>query len=71
MIDKEHEPEFLKVKQGDTVLTANDEIVKVLSFIWGSLDPNTPTLFQVANLDSGEIRFIDGKEVKQILPKWL
>ena len=33
------EPEFLKVKLGDTVLVGEDEIAKVLSFVVGARDP--------------------------------
>ena len=62
-----NEPEFLKVKAGDTVLIGEDEIAKVLTFIGGSRDPDSPTLFQVANVDSGEIHWVHGEEVKQIL----
>ena len=64
-----NEPEFLKVNPGDTVLVGEDEIVKGLSFVGGARDPYAPTLFQVANVDSGEIKFVHGEEVKQILSK--
>ena len=64
-----NEPEFLKVKPGDTVLVGKDEIAKVLSFVGGERDPDSPTFFQIANVDSGEIQFVQGKEVKQILSK--
>ena len=50
-----NEPEFLKVKAGDTVLIGEDEIAKVLTFIGGSIDPDAPSLFQAANVDTGEI----------------
>ena len=66
---KMNEPEFLKVKPGDTVLVGKDEIAKVLSFVGGARDPDSPTLFQIANVDSGEIKFVHGEEVKQILSK--
>ena len=64
-----NEPEFLKAKPGDTVLVGEDEIAKVLSFVGGARDPDAPTLFQVANVDSGEIKFVHAEEVKQILSK--
>jgi len=64
-----NDPEFLKVKPGDTVLVGEDEISKVLSFVGGARDPDAPTLFQVANVDSGEIKFVHSEEVKQILSK--
>ena len=64
-----NEPEFLKVKPGDTVLIGENEIAIVLSYVGGARDPDSPTLFQVANVDSGEIKFVHGEEVKQILSK--
>ena len=61
------EPLFLKVKSGDAVLYEKDQIGKVLTFIGGSRDPDAPTLFQIANVDSGEIRWIHGEEVIEIV----
>ena len=43
---KMNEPEFLKVKPGETVLVGKDEIAKVLSFVGGARDPDSPTLFR-------------------------
>ena len=63
----EEEPLFLKVKSRDTVLVGKDEICKVLSFVGGARDPLAPTLFQVANVDTGEIKFVHGEEVKEIV----
>ena len=62
-----NEPMFLKVKSRDTVLVNDDEICKVLSFVGGARDPLVPTLSQVANLDTAEIKFVHGKEVKEIV----
>ena len=59
--------EFLKVKRGDTVLVGEDEIAKVLSFIGGARDPDIPTLFQVANIDTGEIHYVNANDVKEIV----
>ena len=64
-----NEPEFQKVKPGDTFLVGKDEIAKVLSFVGGTIDQDSPTLFHVANVDSGKIKFVHGEEVKQILSK--
>ena len=64
-----NEPEFLRAKPGDTVLVGDNEIAKVLSFVGGARNPDAPTLFQVANIDSGEIKFVHSEEVKQILSK--
>ena len=58
---------FLKVRSRDTVLVGEDEICKVLSFIGGSRDPDAPSLFQVANVDTGEIKTIHAAEVKEIV----
>ena len=56
-------------KPGDTFVVGKDEIAKVLSFVGGATDPDSSTLFHVANVDSGEIKFVHGEEVKQILSK--
>ena len=60
-------PLFLKVKCGDAVLYEKDQIGKVLTFVGGSRDPDAPSLFQIANVDSGEIRWIHGGEVTEIV----
>jgi len=57
------------IKLGDTFVVGKDEIAKVLSFVGGAIDPDSPTLFHVANVYSGEIKFVHGEEVKQILSK--
>ena len=67
MHEIEEDPLFLRVKSRDTVLVGEDEICKVLSFIGGARDPLAPTLFQVANVDTGEIKFVHGEEVKEIV----
>ena len=61
------EPLFLKVRLGDSVSFEEDQIGKVLTFIGGSTDPGTPTLVQLANVDSGVIRWIHGHEVTEIV----
>ena len=65
-----NEPKFLKVKPGDAVLYEKDQIGKILNFIGGSGDPYSPTLFQIANLDSGEICWIHGEEVIEIVSEY-
>ena len=65
--DINEEPLFLKVKSRDTVLVGENEICKVLSFTGGSRDPGAPSLFQVANVDTGEIKHIHAAEVKEIV----
>ena len=70
MHEIEEDPLFLQVKSRDTVLVGKDEICKVLSFVGGARDPLAPTLFQVANVDSGAIRWIHGEEVTEIVSKY-
>ncbi len=53
-----NEPESRKVKPGNKVLFEEDAIAKELLFFGGPRDPNGPTLFQVANIDSGKIKFV-------------
>ena len=57
------EPLFLKVRLGDAVLYEKDQIGKILTFIGGSRDPVAPTLIQIANIYSGEIRWIQGDKL--------
>tara|TARA_B100000965_G_C19305564_1_gene632122 strand:- start:436 stop:687 length:252 start_codon:yes stop_codon:yes gene_type:complete len=63
-------PLFLKVKPGDAVLYEKNQIGKILTFIGGSRDPHAPTLFQIANVDSGEIRWIHGEDVTGIISEY-
>ena len=62
-----NEPEFLKVKAGDTILIGEDEIAKVLTFIGGARDPDSLTLFQSLNVDTGEIHWVHAAEGKGIV----
>ena len=65
--DINEEPLSLKVKSRDTVLVGENEICKVLSFTGGSRDPGAPSLFQVANVDTGDIKHVHAAEVKEIV----
>ncbi len=64
-----NELEFLKVKPWFTVFVGEDEIAKVLSFVGVARYVDFTTLCQVAHVDSREIKFVHGEEVKQILSK--
>ena len=70
MHEIEKDPLFLRVKSRDTVLVGENEICKVLSFVGGARDPQAPTIFQVANIDTGEIKFVHGEEVREIVCTW-
>ena len=72
--------EFLLVKAGDYVVIRYEKclqetkkekndywIGKVINCIGGARDPNSWTLFQVANIDNGEIVIINADIVERIL----
>ena len=63
-------PLFLKVKSDDAVLYEKGQIGKVLTFVGGLRDPGAPSLFQIANVDSGEIRWIHGEEITDIVSEY-
>ena len=63
-------PLFLKFRPGDAVLYEKDQIGKILTFVGGSRDPYAPTLFQIANVDSGELSWIHGEEVTEIVAEY-
>ena len=73
-------PEFLFVRPGDYVVIKNEENCKhpkkknknywvgqVIDCIGGARNPNSWTLFQVANIDNGEITIINADIVEKIL----
>ena len=73
-------PEFLFVQPGDYVAIKNEEncedikeenknywVGQVISCIGGARNPNSWTLFQVANIDNGEITIINADIVGKIL----
>ena len=72
--------EFLFVKPGDYVVIKNEEssqyinkkrddywVGQVINCIGGARNPNSWTLFQVANIDNGEIMIINADIVDKIL----
>ena len=69
-------PEFLLVKPGDHVLIKEEInsskmieeywIGEVLNCIGGARDPNSWTLFQVINIDNGEVLIINADIVEFI-----
>ena len=73
-------PEFLFVKPGDYVAIKNEEncndnkernenywVGQVIDFIGWARNQNSWTLFQVANIDNGEITIINADIVEKIL----
>ncbi len=71
MLEIDQDPLFLQVKSRDTVLVGKDEICKVLSFVGGARDSLFTTLFQVANVDTGELKFVHGEEVREIVSNYV
>jgi len=72
--------EFLSVRPGDYVVIKNEEncedtkeeknnywVGQVINCIGGARNPNSWTLFQVANIDNGEITIINADIVENIL----
>ena len=72
-------PSFLSVKAGDCVAIKSQRhhssfqniqdywIGRVIYCIGGARDPSSWTLFQVINIDSGEVKIINADTVKMIL----
>ena len=82
-MDSQLSQNFLSVKSGDYVAIKAEEnnrssrskeyeshwFGQVISCIGGARDPNAWTLFQVMNIDSGEIMIINADTVEMILKK--
>ena len=72
-------PIFLSVKVGDCVVIKSQSyhsssqniqdywIGRVIYCIGGARDPSSWTLFQVINIDNGEVKIINADTVKMIL----
>ncbi len=66
------DPVFLHVKAGVTVIvTDTDGAWRMADVIWvdgGARNPKTPTLFQVADVDTGVINWVNADFVTHIVP---
>ena len=67
------QPLFLSVRAGMTVIIGNDNsddwwMADVLHVDGGARDPRVPTLFQVADVDDGTIRWVCADVVTYIVP---
>ncbi len=70
---KGFKPLFLSVRAGMTVIIGNDNsddwwMADVLHVDGGARDPRVPTLFQVADVDDGTIRWVCADVVTHIVP---
>ena len=79
-MDCHEKPNFLSVRNGDYVAIKSQHrhyslsqdiqdywIGKVIYCIGGARDPNSWTLFQVINIDNGEVKIINADTVEMIL----
>ena len=71
---KGSQPVFLSVRAGMTVIIGNDcgddwWMADVLHVDGGARDPEVPTLFQVADVDYGTIRWVCADLVTHIVPR--
>ena len=79
-MDHNEKPNFLSVRTGDCVAIKSQHgyysssqnmqdywIGKVIYCIGGARDPNSWTLFQVINIDNGEVKIINADTVEMIL----
>ena len=67
------DPVFLHVKSAMTVIvTDTDGAWRIADVIWvdaGARNPKTPTLFQVAVVDTGVINWVNADFVTHIVPR--
>ncbi len=79
LVEYQGKPSFLSVKAGDCVAIKSQRhhsssqniqdywIGRVIYCIGGARDPSSWTLFQVINIDNGEVEIINADTVKMIL----
>ena len=79
LVEYQGKPSFLSVKAGDCVAIKSQRhhsssqniqdywIGRVIYCIGGARDPSSWTLFQVINIDNGEVKIINADTVKEIL----
>ncbi len=72
-------PTFLSVKPGDhAIVQAPQQVAQAFDDGWwmgqvifcedGARDPRVNTMFQVANVDDGNITWVNGDEVNHVVP---
>ena len=75
---KGQRPVFLSAKSGDVVIVWDDPSLmgskstdwwmgQILWVDGGARDPKVPTLFQISDVDTGVIRWINADQVQQII----
>ena len=66
------DPVFLHVKPGDAVIIEEGNDWRMVDVIWvdgGARNPKVPTLFQVADVDTGVINWVNADLVTHICPR--
>ena len=79
VVQPNRKPVFLAVTPGDTVVvvferetvvgsSVSDWFMATVLFVEGSArDPNAPSLFQVADIDTGVIKFVNANQVEKVM----
>ena len=78
IVQPNEKPIFLGVTPGDTVVvfdrevvvdsSASDWFMATVLFVEGSArDPKAPSLFQVADIDTGTIQFVNADQVERMM----
>ena len=65
-------PVFLHVRAGDCVIVDDGSDWRMADVIWvdgGARNPKVPTLFQVADVDTGVINWVNADLVTHICPR--
>ena len=63
---------FLHVPAGMTVIVEEGKDLRMADVIWvdgGARNPKVPTLFQVADVDTGVVRWVCAELVNYIIPR--
>ena len=66
------DPVFLHVRPGMTVNVEDGKDWRMADVIWvdgGARNPKVPTLFQVADVDTGAVRWVCADVVTHIVPR--
>ena len=66
------DPVFLQVRAGMTVIVKDGKDWRMADVIWvdgGARNPKVPTLFQVADVDTGVINRVNADLVTHIVPR--
>ena len=66
------DPVFLHVKAGMTVIVEDGGDWRMADVIWvddGARKPKVPTLFQIADVDTGVINWVNADLVTHIVPR--